>query len=101
MMIRPAYLLDLLRCPNCGGVHMVIVELCGEEHYLDVNGYPIYHTEHGLSFMRCISCKHQYPYIGNSIDGYCIDDGTYYDEPPVDKNFVTFNPFFRQQEETD
>jgi hypothetical protein len=95
MLIIPAFLTDVTRCPHCGSIHFRIIETMTEETYIDVNGKPFQTCEYGESYIECLKCHSKYPYTGNSIDGYFIDDGSGEHEPEFEQQKVQFNPFYR------
>lgn len=94
-LIIPAFLTERLRCPHCCSSHFQIYESVVETTLLGPTGHPIYTSEESNSYIECLKCHSKYPYIGNGIDGYHIDDGSGYYEPEFEKQQVQFNPFYR------
>ena len=95
MMIVPAFIIGSNHCPSCGSVYLKKIDLNLTESILDIDGFPIDSNEIEDSFIMCMRCKHKFPYLGNFIDGFSIDDGTYTDEPEFEPDSVQINPFYK------
>ena len=104
-MIIPAMVkYTQLRCPICGNINFHLKEIAHEETKLDANGTATeLMYQYAESSLECQGCHHRFPYLGNGIDGFIIDDGTYSDMPEEDleldqKTIVNFNPFYKSSD---